>query len=69
MRQFVPMTDDLLYQPDKFPGPLVPYQCGVPCWHQLMDAGAAHDASPAPFAVTSVGAESLSESPSARRRA
>ena len=35
MRQFVPMNDDLLYQPDALPGPLVPYRCGVPCWHQL----------------------------------
>jgi len=35
VRQFVPMNDDLLYQPDALPGPLVPYRCGVPCWHQL----------------------------------
>jgi hypothetical protein len=35
MRQFVPMTDDLLYDTARLPGPLVPYQCGVPCWHQL----------------------------------
>lgn len=35
MRQFVPMSDDLLDRLDSLPGPLVPYQCGVPCWHQL----------------------------------
>lgn len=29
------MTDDLLDRPDALPGPLVPYRCGVPCWHQL----------------------------------
>ncbi len=29
------MNDDLLYRPDALPGPLVPYRCGVPCWHQL----------------------------------
>jgi len=46
MRQFVPMTDDLLYQPDKMPGPLVPYRCGVPCWHELRDeCGGARDTS------------------------
>ncbi|HEY0724615.1 MAG TPA: hypothetical protein VGD41_11615 [Pyrinomonadaceae bacterium] len=35
MRQFVPMTDDMLENVDQLPGPLVPYQCGVPCWHRL----------------------------------
>jgi hypothetical protein len=35
MRQFVPMTDDMLEQPDRLPGPLVPYQCGFRCWHRL----------------------------------
>ena len=29
------MTDDLLYRPDELPGALVPYQCGLPCWHRL----------------------------------
>ena len=37
MRQFVPMTDDVLYRRDLFPGPLVPYQCGLPCWHGLRE--------------------------------
>ena len=40
MRQFVPMTDEVLYQRENFPGPLVPYQCGVPCWHQLAEESA-----------------------------
>ena len=35
MRQFVPMTDDMLENADRLPGPLVPYQCGLPCWHRL----------------------------------
>jgi hypothetical protein len=37
MRQFVPMTDDVLYRRDLYPGPLVPYQCGLPCWHGLRE--------------------------------
>lgn len=39
MRQFVPMSDDLLDRPEALPGPLVPYQCGLPCWHQLRADG------------------------------
>ena len=35
MLQFVPMTDDVLYREQDLPGPLVPYRCGVPCWHEL----------------------------------
>lgn len=35
MLQFVPMTDDVLYRAEDFPGPLVPYRCGLQCWHQL----------------------------------
>jgi hypothetical protein len=35
------MSDDLLYQSGALPGPLVPYRCGLPCWHQLRDAAAA----------------------------
>jgi hypothetical protein len=31
------MNDDLLYRPDALPGPLVPYRCGLPCWHQLQE--------------------------------
>jgi hypothetical protein len=37
MKQFVAMSDDMLYRADGLPGPLVPYQCGVFCWHQLRD--------------------------------
>jgi hypothetical protein len=35
MRQFVPMTDEMLENVDALPGPLVPYRCGLPCWHRL----------------------------------
>jgi hypothetical protein len=35
MRQFVPMTDELLNQLGALPGPLVPYHCGIPCLHAL----------------------------------
>jgi hypothetical protein len=38
MRQFVPMSDDVFDDPHRFEGPLVPYRCGVPCWHQLREA-------------------------------
>jgi len=37
MKQFVAITDDVLYRPDGPPGPIVPYQCGVFCWHQLRE--------------------------------
>ena len=38
MRQFVPITDDLLYRADGPPGILVPYRTGVECWHGLSAA-------------------------------
>ena len=37
MRQFVPMTDELLSQLGALPGPLVPYHCGIPCLHALSE--------------------------------
>jgi hypothetical protein len=37
MKQFVAMSDDDLYRAEGPPGPLVPYQCGVFCWHQLQE--------------------------------
>jgi len=37
MKQFVAMTDEMLYRTDGPPGPIVPYQCGVFCWHQMRD--------------------------------
>ncbi len=37
MRQFVPLTDDMLYQMGGLTGPLVPYRAGLACWHALMD--------------------------------
>jgi hypothetical protein len=38
MKQFVAITDDELFRKDGLPGPLVPYQCGVFCWHQLRES-------------------------------
>lgn len=35
MRQFVPMTDELLYRAGGPPGRLVPYRAGLHCWHAL----------------------------------
>jgi hypothetical protein len=46
MKQFVAMTDDVLYRPDDLPGPLVPYRCGVFCWHRLREEAAATQGSP-----------------------
>jgi hypothetical protein len=37
MRQFIPMTDELLFGAASLPGPLVPYRTGVQCWHALID--------------------------------
>ncbi|HZP66035.1 MAG TPA: hypothetical protein VFB32_06975 [Rudaea sp.] len=52
MKQFVAMTDDMLYGAGGPPGPLVPYQCGVFCWHRLRDeAGATAEAVPPPVAA------------------
>jgi hypothetical protein len=48
MKQFVAMTDDVLYRRDDLPGPLVPYQCGVFCWHRLREELLASSAPPAP---------------------
>jgi hypothetical protein len=36
------MSDDLLDRLEALPGPLVPYQCGLPCWHQLRAEAGAH---------------------------
>jgi hypothetical protein len=35
MRQFIPMTDELLYRAGGPPGQLVPYRAGIACWHAL----------------------------------
>ncbi len=37
MKQFVPMTDEMLFDAQDFVGPFVPYQCGVVCAHQLRE--------------------------------
>lgn len=60
MREFVPMTDELLYDPQRVPGPLVPYRCGLPCWHQLQDAPVARDETPTVLAPARDGAVSAS---------
>jgi hypothetical protein len=52
MHQFVPATDEMLYRPD---GPrmlLVPYRCGLPCWHQLQMDVTQSFASPAGIDVS-----------------
>lgn len=53
MRQFVPMTDDMLENADELPGPLVPYQCGLPCWHRLRGEPERPPLPAAPIAVES----------------
>ena len=35
MRQFVPMSDEMLYRAGGPPGLLVPYRVGFDCWHAL----------------------------------
>jgi hypothetical protein len=61
MREFVPMTDDML-DVGPLPGPLVPYQCGVPCWHRLRaepERPAAPLRLPAPAAANTIEAGTL----------
>lgn len=38
MKQFVPITDDMLFDAGNFVGPLVPYQIGVMCARQLRES-------------------------------
>jgi hypothetical protein len=38
MKQFVPITDDMLFDAGNFVGPLVPYRFGVACARQLRDS-------------------------------
>jgi hypothetical protein len=38
MKQFVPMTDDMLYRSDCPPGPFVPYRFDLNCYHGLREA-------------------------------
>jgi hypothetical protein len=47
MKQFVAITDDELFRKEGLPGPLVPYQCGVFCWHQLRESLLSQVADPA----------------------
>ena len=39
MRQFVPMSDEMLYRAGGPPGRLVPYRAGLDCWHALGEDG------------------------------
>jgi|KBSMisStaDraftv2_1062788.scaffolds.fasta_scaffold46672_5 hypothetical protein len=62
MREFVPMTDDMLENVGPLPGPLVPYQCGIPCWHRLRaepERPAAPLRLPAPAAANTIEAGTL----------
>ena len=43
MKQFVPMTDDMLFDAQQFVGPFVPYRYGVPCVRQMRDEDANRD--------------------------
>ena len=66
MKQFVPITDELLYGEAGLPAELVPYRCGLPCRH-----AAAEDAQPrgAFAAVGEPGLAALNDELSACRRA
>jgi hypothetical protein len=37
MKQFVPMTDEMLFDAQQFVGPFVPYRYGVPCAHRMRE--------------------------------
>ncbi len=42
MQQFVPLTDDLLFEhPDQLPGPVVPFDLDYPCQRGLAPDAAA----------------------------
>ena len=38
MKQFVPLTDEMLYDLAGPPVPLVPYRCGMPCSREMSEA-------------------------------
>jgi hypothetical protein len=60
MKQFVAMSDDELYRAEGPPGPLVPYQCGVFCWHQLREEALA---APSPGLLRAAAASNGSDGP------
>ncbi len=37
MKQFVPMTDEMLFDAPQFVGPFVPYRYGVQCARQMRE--------------------------------
>ena len=67
MRQFVPMTDEMLFAAGGLPGPLVPYRAGLPCWHALGDnaqvAPVADEAAPLAGAKASRAAPATAPAP------
>jgi hypothetical protein len=45
------MNDEMLDRLESLPGPLVPYQCGLPCWHQMrVEAAPLREPAPPPAA-------------------
>ncbi len=55
MKQFVAMCDDELYRAEGPPGPVVPYQCGLFCWHQLREEAMALPSSDMRLAAAAIG--------------
>ena len=58
MKQFVAISDDELFRAEGPPGPMVPYQCGVFCWHQLREEATM---SPSPNSLQAAAARSGNE--------
>ena len=44
------MNDEMLDRLESLPGPLIPYQCGLPCWHQLRVETSPREPTPSPAA-------------------
>jgi len=61
MKQFVPITDDLLYRRGGPPGPLVPYRAGIACGRPL---GSESETAVAPAPASTPG-DGFSASPPA----
>jgi hypothetical protein len=51
MKQFVPMTDDMLYRSDGPPGPFVPYRFDLNCYHGLREEDLHSDHAAEDFAL------------------
>jgi hypothetical protein len=61
MKQFVPVTDEMLFDAANFAGPLVPYQFGILCARQLRDE-------PLPTVGVAARANAVSAPPSEHHR-